>query len=100
MTNADGSYVTLSEVRKILGIGPMSAEVLADSAYDGVAAAIDRNFDFMLNPWKRPHRNPFPMIDPVPRFTRWQQRATEARRRVVGAVDVLRHGVVEESDDW
>jgi hypothetical protein len=62
--------------------------------------AIDREMDFTFHPWKRPHRNPFPPFDPVPRFTRLQQQAREARKRIVGAFDVLRHGVFEPEDEW
>lgn len=54
---------------------------------------------FITYPWERPHRNPFPHITPLPRLKAWQDRYSEARTRIIEAVEVLRYGVTDR-DDW
>lgn len=50
--------------------------------------------------WTRTHPNPFPTMVLFPRVERARRVLVEARARVAGAVDVLRHGVHECEADW
>ena len=68
--------------RKVVGYLPVTPELLADAAaYQGV---LDAQLDRVFRPWRYPDRNPFPVIDLFPRWTRitrWLQRLSPWHRR-------------------
>lgn len=75
---------------------PMSAELVEDQLRTDWAMAA--TLDYVLRPWTRPDRNPFPTLIPAPRLARLTAALTNARIRITTAAHVLRHGAPEE--EW